>query len=60
MRSISAGTGKLAGQVAEPLVGQPDRAAQQGARLERRHAVLRAQLPRPCHSGLSQELPDRP
>lgn len=50
------GSGEPPEQVAEPLAGQPDRAAQQGARVERRHPVLRAELPRPRHSSFSQEL----
>ena len=52
------GAGESPEQVAEPLTGQPDRAAQQGPGVERRHAELRAQLPRPRHSGFSQELSD--
>lgn len=53
------GAGEPPEQVAEPLAGQPDRAAQQGARVERRHPVLCAELPRPRHSGFGQKLSNR-
>lgn len=53
------GAGEHPEQVAQSLPGQPDRAAQQGAGVERGHAVVRAELPRPRHPSLGQELPDR-
>lgn len=52
------GAGEHPEQVAQSLPGQPDRAAQQGSRVERGHAVVRAQLPRTRHPSLGQELPD--
>lgn len=53
------GAGEPPQQVAESLHGKPHRAAQQGPRVERRHAVLRAELPRTRHAGLGEKLPDR-
>ncbi|XP_047610055.1 tubby protein homolog isoform X2 [Phacochoerus africanus] len=49
-----------AGTLAEQEHREHHRAAEQDARLERRHAVLRAQLPRARHPGLGEELPDHP
>lgn len=55
-----AGQRRATGSLAEQGTGEPHRAAQQTARLERRQRLLHPQLPRPCHSGLGQELPDYP
>ncbi|XP_038964769.2 tubby-related protein 3 isoform X1 [Rattus norvegicus] len=51
---------ELAFQMAKQIHGEPDRTAQQGPRVERRHPVLRPELPRPSHSGVCEELPDSP
>lgn len=47
-----------AGQVAEQEHRERDWTSQQDARVERWHAILRAQLPRQSHSGLCQEFPN--
>lgn len=55
-----AGARVTAGQMAKQEHGERDRTSQQDARVERRHAILRAQLPRQSHSGLGQEFPNHP
>lgn len=54
------GTRVAAGKMAEQEHRKRHWTSQQDARVERRHAVLRAQLPRQSHSGLRQEFPDHP
>lgn len=58
--SLQTGPRELAFQMAKQNHGKLDWTAQQGPSLERWHTVLRPELPWPCHSGISEELPDSP